>query len=511
MAGERNLTQSYSLTINSNMAKFKEPVRQSDFMSGMVSDVSKNIIPENSVALAVNLDFDETLGAAVVRPGSTLIGSQLVSGKTILGLHQHNDPKNASNNILLAVVNVISDATSTIKNVATGVDVSIGLTADEKVRFLSFGGETVAINGVMAPQAWDNTNWITTAGVFDLGDWPAAESSLVTEFLDRIYTNDETVPYRVNYSGLFNGTAIAWEGDYIDIEPEDGGGKITAFGKVPGYILFFKERSLHRWNYNSAFPESLVQVGTPTQESVVESGGLVFFYSNSSDDARGFYVTNGGRPQSISQDTSRTVNKFVQAIDPANESNIAAFATDRTIGWSVGDLEVEGETYKNVVFRYNRVLNQWSIRTYPTEFKVFSQNIDSGVGHQVGGDDDGNVIKIDDRAAYTDFGSAINYQLRTHSNKYGRNTLKTMTDEFFVEGKHLNGLGARVIPNEDPSAAVNMTKLSRVNPMLVRVAISEKVIGTSLAVELWGTADGNRPEISEIELTSIDVKETYEQ
>lgn len=86
-----------------------------------------------------------------------------------------------------------------------------------------------------------------------------------------------------------------------------------------------------------------------------------------------------------------------------------------------------------------------------------------------------------------------------------------MTDEFFVEGKHLNGLGARVIPNEDPSAAVNMTKLSRVNPMLVRVAISEKVIGTSLAVELWGTADGNRPEISEIELTSIDVKETYEQ
>jgi len=493
------------------MAKLKQPIKQSDFMSGMITDVSKNITPKNSVALAVNLDFDDILGSAVVRPGSSLVGSQLVAGKDVLGLHQHVDPTNASNNILFAALNVGLDATATIKNVATGGDVVTDLTQGAKVRFLSYGGTTLAINGVDAPRAWNGTSWITTAGVFDLADWPGAESSLVTEFLDRVYTNDETVPYRVNYSGIFDGTAVTWEGDYVDIESEDGGGKITAFGKVPGYILFFKERSLHRWNYNSAFPESLVQVGTPSQESVVESGGLVFFYSNSSDDARGFYVSNGGRPQSISQDTSRTVNKFVQAIDPANEANIAAFATDRTIGWSVGDLEVEGETYKNVVFRYNRVLNQWSIRSYPTEFKVFSQYIDSGVVHRVGGDDDGNLIKIDDRAAYTDFGSAINYQLRTHSNKYGRNTLKTMTDEFFVEGKHLNGLGARVIPNEDPSAAVNMTKLSRVNPMLVRVAISEKVIGTSLAVELWGTADGNRPEISEIELTSIDVKETYEQ
>ena len=493
------------------MAKLKQPIKQSDFMSGMITDVSKNITPKNSVALAVNLDFDDILGSAVVRPGSSLVGSQLVAGKDVLGLHQHVDPTNASNNILFAALNVGLDATATIKNVATGGDVVTDLTQGAKVRFLSYGGTTLAINGVDAPRAWNGTSWITTAGVFDLADWPGAESSLVTEFLDRVYTNDETVPYRVNYSGIFDGTAVTWEGDYVDIEAEDGGGKITAFGKVPGYILFFKERSLHRWNYNSAFPESLVQVGTPSQESVVESGGLVFFYSNSSDDARGFYVSNGGRPQSISQDTSRTVNKFVQAIDPANEANIAAFATDRTIGWSVGDLEVEGETYKNVVFRYNRVLNQWSIRSYPTEFKVFSQYIDSGVVHRVGGDDDGNVIKIDDRAAYTDFGSAINYQLRTHSNKYGRNTLKTMTDEFFVEGKHLNGLGARVIPNEDLSAAVNMTKLSRVNPMLARIAISDKVIGTSLAVELWGTADGNRPEISEIELTSIDVKETYEQ
>ena len=300
------------------MAKLKQPIKQSDFMSGMVSDVSKNIIPENSVALAVNLDFDDILGSAVVRPGSSLVGSQLVAGKDVLGLHQHVDPTNASNNILFAALNVGLDATATIKNVATGGDVVTDLTQGAKVRFLSYGGTTLAINGVDAPRAWNGTSWITTAGVFDLADWPGAESSLVTEFLDRVYTNDETVPYRVNYSGIFDGTAVTWEGDYVDIEAEDGGGKITAFGKVPGYILFFKERSLHRWNYNSAFPESLVQVGTPSQESVVESGGLVFFYSNSSDDARGFYVSNGGRPQSISQDTSRTVNKFVQAIDPAN-------------------------------------------------------------------------------------------------------------------------------------------------------------------------------------------------
>ncbi len=477
------------------------PVIKKDFISGMVSDVAMGIVPPNSVALAVNLDFDQVLGSAVVRPGTSQIGSQLVAGKDILGLYNHTDPTDAGNNKLFAALNAAGDATATIKLVSSGADVVTGLTASTKVRFLSYGGETVAINGVDAPRAWNNSAWITTAGVFDLGDWPAAESSLVVEFLDRVYVNDEVIPYRIHYSTLYDGTAVTWNGDYIDLEAEDGGGKVTAFAKVPGYILFFKERSMHRWNFSSAFPESLVELGTPSQESVVSSGGLVFFYSDSSDDAKGFYVTNGGRPQNISKDTTRTIKRFVDAI---TGTDISATATDRVIQWSVGDLTVDGETYTNVVFRYNRILNQWSIRSYPSKFMVHANYLSA----RVGGDNDGNVYEIDDTTAVDDAGTVIDYRLRTHSDNFGTNRLKNITDEVYIRGEKLNDLHISIIPDNDLTKKETVGKSSMFKKILTRLKIGKKVNGNTLAVELSGSGPGV---IAEIEIPSIEVSKNYEQ
>lgn len=493
------------------MARFPNPIFISDFMSGMVSDVSETITPKNSVALAVNIDFDQILGAATGRPGLSAVGSQLVAGKDILGLYQHVDPTNASNNLLLAALNASGDATATIKNVASGSDVVTGLTASTRVRFLTYGGETLAINGADAPRAWNNSTWITTGGVFDLADWPANESSLVIEFLDRIYANDESVPYRIHYTTLFDGSAITWNGDYIDLEPEDQGGKITAFAKVPGYVLFFKERSLHRWNYSSAFPESLVQIGAPSQESVVESGGLVFFYSNSSDEGRGFYVTNGGRPQCISKDTTRTVRRFVDAIATANEAEIVGSATDRVVQWSVGDLTVDGETFSNVVLRYNRILNQWSIRTYPSRFMSYAKYLVGGVNARVAGDDDGTVYRIDAPGVYDDNGADIPYLLRTHSESYGTNRLKSISDKMFIRGSNLTGVDVAVVPDGDITRRQNLTGSRFLRKILNILKIGKKVAGTTFAVELSGEYKENQPIVKEIEMPEVVVSVNYEQ
>ena len=480
-----------------------------DFMSGMVSDVAIGIVPPNSVALAVNLDFDSILGAATGRLGTSPVGSQLVDGKVILGLKQHIDPTNSSNNKLFAALNASGDATATIKDVATGSDVVTGLTANTKVRFFSYGGETLAVNGVDAPRAWNGTSWITTGGVFDLANWPAAESSLVAEYLDRIYANDETVPYRVNYTSLFDGSAVAWAGDYIDIEPDDQGGKITGFSKAPGYVLFFKERSLHRWNFSSAFPESLVNVGAPSQESIVKSGGLVFFYSNSSDDARGFYVTNGGRPQCISKDTSRTILRFVDAIATANEADIVGTATDRVVQWSVGDLTVDGQTYTNVVFRYNRILNQWSIRSYPTRFMAYTDYLVSGVNARVGGDNDGNVFRIDVPGVYQDNGVDVEYILRTHGDNFGTNKLKSFEDEVFLRGENINDASVYVVSDNDFTTRKKLGSSSFIKKILNRVGVAEKIRGTLLAVEVSGTASAGKVVLEEIEVPKISSLSNY--
>ena len=494
--------------------KYPQPIRMNDFTSGMVTDVNDSIVPPNSVALGVNLDFDIILGAAVSRLGSTIVGSQLVDNKNILGLHQHIDSVTPANNLLLAAVNAAGDATATIKNVTTGADVVTGLTANTKVRFLTYGGATLAINGVDAERSYTQAaGWITTGGAFDLGDFPGTNScQLAIEFLDRIYAaGDSAEPSRLHYSGLAVAGVVAWAGDYVDIEPEDAGGAITALSKVPGYILIFKERSLHRWNFSSAFPESLVQVGTPSQESVVQSGGLVFFYSNSTDDARGFYVTNGGRPQCISQDTTRTIKRFIDAIPAANEADICATATDRTVKWSVGDLTVDGVTYKNVVFKYNRILNQWSIRLYPTRHRVYAQNLVSGVNTTVAGDDDGTVYRIDVPAVYADNGTKINWKLQTQQESFGTNRLKTISASAYVRGENLNDMKVAIIPDGDSTLAKVVSETSKwLRKLLFFFDIGKRVQGTTLAVQLTGSSTAARAVIKEIELPDIFVAESYE-
>ena len=486
-----------------------------DFSGGMATDLNLTLTPSSVVDLGLNLDFDAEIGSAVSRLGTSLIGAQLVDNNSILGLHQHVDHTNSSNNKLFATINASGGATSVIYDVVAGTTSVTGLTASKKMRFLTYGGATLAINGADAERSYTPAGgWITTGGVFDLADFPGSNScELVIEFLDRVYTaGDSSEPDRLHYSTIFDGSAISWGGDYIDIEPEDGGGPITALAKVPGYLLIFKERSVKRFNGQSAFPESLVDIGTPSQESVVMGGGLVAFFSNSSEDARGFYITNGGRPVPISHDTTRPIRKWVDAIPTANDANIAGWATDRVFAWSVGDITIDGFTVPNVVLRYNRILNQWSVRSYPTEFKVFARYLVSGVNTIVGGDDDGQVIRVDKTGTYTDAPSTTNiyWKLRTKHDHYGFNQRKSIGERVVVRGKDLHSSRVNIIVDENYDKPVSVNS----NPLWKRVlsffGVGNTVDGTTIAVEIAGETKGARAYIREIELPSVERHFSYD-
>lgn len=484
---------------------------QRDFSSGQANNLNPTIAPDNSCRLVLNMDCDEEIGSAVTRLGSIRLGSQLVASKVILGIHQFVDAVNSANNILLAALNASGDATATIKNVATGSDVVTGLTAGRKVRFLSFLGETLAINGVDAERAFTGSSWITTGGAFDLGDIPGNNTcDLAIEFLDRVYLGgDDSNPDRVHFSTISNGSAISWSGDYIDVEPEDGGGRLTAFGKVPGYILLFKERSLKRFNAQSAFPESLVQIGTPHQECVVMGGGLCAFFSSSGENERGFYVTNGGRPIPISHDTNRPIKKWVDAIPKASEAAIAGYATDRSFCWSVGDLLVDGVQYKNVHLRYNRILNQWTVRTYPTGHRMFGKYLVSGTDTVVAGDNDGNVIRIDTAGTFTDAPSAttVPYVVETQETTYNISTLKRVSDRVVVRGVNLGTPTVSVIADGELKQAKKVDGITR---LFLRLFGIGDVEGTYISYRVAGMAPkGGRTTIREIEPTKITALGNY--
>lgn len=480
-----------------------DPQFYRDHSGGMVSEVNETLKLPNVVKLGLNVDFDVEIGSAVTRLGTGIVGAQLVDNMPILGLQDFRDA-DGSNHALLATVNAAGGATSVVYKVGTGT-IRTGLTASKKMRFVTFLDSVLMLNGTDGEASYDGSTVITTGGAFDLANIPGANLCTIgLEWLSRVYLIGDTAnPDRMYYSSTPVGGAISWTSGngYIDIEPEDGAGGLKGLGKVPGFILVFKERSMTRWNFDSAFPESLIDLGTPSHESIISAGGICAFFSASSRDTRGFYITNGERPTPISHDRLRNIKKWVDAIPTANEANIAGWGTARYFAWSVGDLTVDGVLYPNVVLRWNRILDQWSVRSYPSEFKVFSSYVDgSGNNTIVGGDDDGQIIEIDKTDTYTDYNAQpINYEVRYHDDNFGYNQLKSMSNRVIVSSKGM--IGAHVRIGDDNFGSVN----KRISEISLDKAIKENIY----SVGLVGIVNGERGYLKEIEIPEVMVNDTY--
>lgn len=488
------------------MEKLLNPFRQFDFSAGLVAGINESLAPRGSVGLAINFDFDVEIGSATTRPGTFIIGGQMVAGNSILGLHNHVA---GSTSTLFSVINDTGNATAVIYDQAGDVVVT-GLTANKKVRMLTFNGATLAVNGVDLPRSYTLAGgWVTSGGAFDLGDADIPTlCNLCTVFLDRVYlAGDTTNPSRLHYSNVSGSGVIEWAVGFIDIDVGNDKGAITALGRVPGYILIFKNRSMTRWNYSSAFPEELISYGTPSQESVVSAGGVCAFYSNSNEHDKGFFITNGGAPVPISHDNARPIRKWVDAIQTANEANIAGRAINNGFAWSVGDVTVDRQLYHNVELRYNRILNQWSVRTYPTKFTVYASYLDGqGRNVTVAGDTDGCVIELDRPERWVDFvmkngepgEQSINYDIRTHSEKFGLNNLKTVSDKMVFETR--NGQGSTPYIVVDDKETIECASLDR---DVGEVKLPKNPTGSYFQFGLRGSMSNGRLTLKEIEVPNV--------
>lgn len=489
-----------------------DPFKKSDFSAGLVAGANESLNPRGSVGLAINFDFDYEIGSATTRLGTFIVGGRMVAGKSVLGLHNH---VSGSTSTLFSAIND-SDSDAVIYDQA-GTVVVTGLTQSKKVRFLTFLGSTLAINGADAERAWNGSSWITSAGAFDLANIPGANlNNLCTVFLDRVYLAGDTAnPSRLYYSGVSSGTAVSWTSGngYVDVDGGNDKGPITALGRVPGYILIFKSRAMSRWNFSSAFPEELISYGTPSQESVVSSGGVCAFYSNSNEHDKGFFITNGSQPVPISHDNNRPIRKWIEAIAVANEANIAGRAINNGFAWSVGDITLNGITYANVELRYNRIVNQWSVRTYPTKFTVYATYLDGqGRNVTVAGDNDGCVIELDRPERFVDYitvdsqvgEQAINFDIRTHQEKHGLNQLKEVSDKLIFDTRL--GQGATPYVVVDNKKIVECASLDK---EIGEVKLPENLKGNYFEYGLRGAMSVGRLTLKEIEVPNISAVPSY--
>jgi hypothetical protein len=310
----------------------------------------------------------------------------------------------------------LSPSASASMSPSVSPSVSPSITAYEglKTRFLTYLNSCLRLNGINKPKAFNGTSWITTGGVFDLDNIPQA-SKYAIEFKDRVYVAGKSdSPDQVDISSIANAQTrtVSWlpadGAKFIVFEQEDGGGGITGLWKVPGYVIVGKKRTLKRYDGSSAYPEDMVNQGIPTQECGVTSQGMLFFVNEN-----GAWATEGGKPKKIS---TYTVDKIIKSC--SDFMWVASGTDEEHVFFSFPSVTISGETYTNVVLKYNIFQNTWDVRKYPTHHTCYTKYVDDdGIFFVVLGDNDGSVRKLD--TGNSDDGIGITYSMETQDIDFG--------------------------------------------------------------------------------------------
>ena len=397
-----------------------------DFSRGIYSNISSFIAPQNSVKHAINFIFDDEYGAARVRLGSTIIGSQLVAeNNNILGMHNFRD-RNGSNHALLAAVNAVGDATSVIYNVTSGAALRTGGTANAVYRFETFLDEVVFVNGTDTPQAWAGTG--TFAASTNLGTANMQATSIdIINYKDRLWTlTAQGILYGSSIPAASAYNTISWSSGNKTIAIDPDATSYTGAGiglaRVSGLLLIFKERALYTFNGSATQADFLYDVGCSSVRSIATGGGQVFFFN-----ANGVWMTRGSEPVRI----SRPVQAYIDNMSSSNYASVSGFCNGKYYWASIGDVTIGLVTYSNVVLKYSISTQEWAVLSYATRPTAFSQYINGTSVTVAYGDTTARVYTID--SGTTDNSTAIEFELLSHEKDFGdRGLLKDLHDKLMV-------------------------------------------------------------------------------
>ena len=480
------------------MPQQNKPLIINDFSSGVIMGVHPDKMPAGAVPFAVNFCFDEEIGAAKLRKGSAMVGSQISDGNNILGLANFRS-RSTTNHALLAV------ATTIIYKGESWTSSLTGNTTGLKTRFCQFLDSIVRINGTDGAQSFNGSSWVSSSGVFDLSNFPTGVKYVIN-YKDRVcaigdngvlyasslprfylsydgqtadfnvgakltggtsgavatiykdtdagttgtlqltgpngvaFQNDETITDDSGGSATANGTGawqISWTDGYVTlpIDPDNGQkGKCTGMGVIGGLLFIFFERAFYTWNGSATTADPISSLGCSSNESIT-NGEKEMLFANEN----GWYVTQGGFPQKI----SHFIQPFFDAIPSANYADFAGGCDGKFAYLSVGDVTYQGITVNNAVLRFTLQTQEMTIYSYPTRPMVFAKYIDGTDVKLVFGDNDGNVIEIDSTDTQDNYASssaAIDAEIHTQQDIYPFETgIKSLQEKIGVVSEASSG------------------------------------------------------------------------
>jgi hypothetical protein len=310
----------------------------------------------NQVLHAQNCEFDSKIGAITGRKGS-LKQSAVVAGKTVLSMFIY---RYLTTRKFLASS---SDGEATPK-VDTYVNAAASFagawsktlqdwTEATRTFFENSHGKVVIFNGVDTPNQFDGSSWSAITNAPATGKYPAV-------YNQRLYVLGEDG--FLHYSDVYDSTGLAftsttWTNRGINpFDGQKGRGLINHRGR----LVIFKEDSIYRYSNNSNEPESIIDVGTHSDLSIVKFNSLYFHHPT------GIYKMGVGEPVLISQ----AVDKYLDGMSVSNWDNVASGRDNRNVYFWIGDVTINdpfefdyNTTYTDVVLVLNVFTGAWSVFT----------------------------------------------------------------------------------------------------------------------------------------------------
>jgi len=189
-------------------------------------------------------------------------------------------------------------------------------------------------------------------------------------------------------------------------------------------LLLFKQNHIYRvYSTSNVDPYPAYNVGTYSQESIVQGKDGVYFHHSS-----GFYkFTYDSQPTEI----SRRVIDFIKAIPRTSYTNIVGIYDGYdAIKWSIGPVTVEGVSYKNCQMRYSISTQVWTIYDFDsTAFTALIRYDDGTTIEQIAGTSTGLVGKLD--TGNTDFDNKIYFEIIDRWRSYA---------EMYSHSKKIDGI-----------------------------------------------------------------------
>jgi len=374
------------------------------------AQLSDTVCPENSVQIAVNVNFD-TIGAMTTRLGIATYATSLAGSVTSLG-----------------ALNIQGGVKRLYGQVGTNISVWNGATwstartttVSTKARYSQWLNRLYMVNGTDALQCSNGGAFSAEAGFIPATAMPLGDF-IQAGFDGRIWIGNKAND-ALYYSDIVQFTppstyTVTYDvSNYIETFSPQDGESMTGLFRVPKALLVFKQNHIYRvYNSSNVDAYPAYNVGTYSQESIVQAKDGLYFHHSS-----GFYKFNyDGQPTEI----SRRIIDFVKAIPRTSyESIYGIYDGFDAVKWTIGSVTVEGVTYANCQVRYSISTQVWTIYDLGSTVTALIRYDNGTTIEQVAGTSTGVIAKLD--SGNTDLGSSIYFEVidrwRSYTEMYSR-------------------------------------------------------------------------------------------